>query len=148
MLVYIDLFFIWFLSWSCINHSSKNIILPPEQWAKRPLVGAVVLISARWQSFVHPSLMPDFVAKAFLLLGLIKIKSNPGNTALEEEERDLCSAMPYGIGREGCRKTCPLPHGLSRLQTHRAPPVTWYCSEVSACRLCLESWLCRSRGKC
>ena len=30
---------------------------------------------SRWQSFVHPSLMPGLVAKAVLCLGLIKIKS-------------------------------------------------------------------------
>jgi hypothetical protein len=30
----------------------------------------------RWQSFVHPSLMPGLVAKGVLCLELIKIKSN------------------------------------------------------------------------
>ena len=50
-----------------------------------------------WQSFVHPSLMPGLVAKAVLCLGLMKIKSIPGNATWKEEDRQRivdCHATP------------------------------------------------------
>lgn len=42
---------------------------------QRPLIGGIVLYQgqSRWQSFVHPSLMPVLEAKAFSCLGHMKI---------------------------------------------------------------------------